>query len=122
MHSLLIFFLSYGFLWHETVSSDGKIGDYTFTGNFVYLYCVAVVCLKAGLESDCWTVLTHIAIWGSIINWFIFIAVYSQIYPTFDIGPEMVGMDISLFSSGIFWLGLLFVPIAVLLPDVVFKA
>lgn len=26
----------------------------------MYLYCVAVVCLKAGLESDCWTIVSWI--------------------------------------------------------------
>jgi len=41
--------------------------------------------------------LTHLATWGSIVTWFIFLAVYSHVWPTFDLAPEMVGM-VCLFS------------------------
>jgi len=36
--------------------------------------------------------LTHLAIWGSIVTWFLFLAFYSHVWPTFDLAPEMVGM------------------------------
>ena len=64
---------------------------------------------------------THLSIWGSIVFWFVFLAVYSHIWPTFDIGPEMVGMDKYVLKGGVFWFGLLFIPVLVLLPDIIYK-
>jgi len=36
--------------------------------------------------------LTHLAIWGSIVTWFVFLAAYAHVWPTVDLAPEMVGM------------------------------
>ena len=36
--------------------------------------------------------LTHLAIWGSIGCWFIWLAVYSHLWPIINLAPEMVGM------------------------------
>ena len=36
--------------------------------------------------------LTHLAIWGSIVTWFVFLAGYAHVWPTVDLAPEMVGM------------------------------
>ena len=36
--------------------------------------------------------LSHLSIWGSIASWFLFLAVYSHMWPTFDLAPVMVGM------------------------------
>lgn len=36
--------------------------------------------------------LTHIAIWGSIASWFVFFIIYSSIWPTIPLAPEMRGM------------------------------
>jgi len=42
----------------------------------------------------CYTVeqFTHLAIWGSIAFWFLFLIVYPHFWPTIDMAPEMVGM------------------------------
>ncbi|CAF1648447.1 unnamed protein product, partial [Didymodactylos carnosus] len=48
--------------------------------------------IEPGLESDAWTLLTHVAIWGSIGSWFLFLAVYSNFWPTIPLAPEMRGM------------------------------
>ena len=36
--------------------------------------------------------LTHLAIWGSIASWFIFIWAYSNFWPTFPLAADMAGM------------------------------
>jgi len=36
--------------------------------------------------------LSHLAVWGSIGSWFLFLAVYPYMWPTIDLAPEMVGM------------------------------
>ncbi|RMZ95597.1 putative phospholipid-transporting ATPase IA isoform X3 [Brachionus plicatilis] len=104
------------------VLNDGTIGDYLFMGNHVYTYCVIVVCLKSGLETDSWTWITHLSIWGSIGFWFIFSLIYSQIWTWTGLAPEMSGMAPNVYRCSIFWMGLIFVPILVLLPDFIYKS
>jgi phospholipid-transporting ATPase len=61
-------------------------------GNHVYTYCVIIVCLKSGLETDSWTFFSHLSIWGSIGFWFLFLIIYSHFWPGLGIAPEMTGM------------------------------
>ncbi len=57
------------------------------------------VCLKAGLEHTAWTVFSHLAIWGTMVLWFLFLIAYSHVYPTLPLGPEMVGMVRALVAA-----------------------
>ncbi|CAF1402273.1 unnamed protein product [Rotaria magnacalcarata] len=121
-HSIILYFMSYAMLRHDVAHSDGTVfGSHLFLGNCVYTYVIFVVCLKAGLESDSWTFLTHIAIWGSIASWFLFFIVYSSIWPTIPLAPEMRGMAKYVFSSMYFWLGLIIIPITALLADFIYN-
>ncbi|VDN15820.1 unnamed protein product [Dibothriocephalus latus] len=44
----------------------------------------------------------HTAIWGSMISWFLFLAIYPEVYPTLPLAAEMVGMvSICIFSHRI---------------------
>ncbi|UJR10369.1 hypothetical protein I4U23_014574 [Adineta vaga] len=121
-HSIIIYFMSYTMLRYDIVHSNGIVsGSHLYLGNFIYTYVVFVVCLKAGLESDSWTFLTHLAIWGSIASWFIFFSIYSYVWPTFPVAPEMLGMAKYVFSSPSFWFGLLLIPITALLADFIYN-
>ena len=92
LHSILLYFTCAGSLSHEIVFTNGQIGDYLFMGNHVYTYCVIIVCLKSGLETDSWTFFTHLSLWGSIGFWFLFLIIYSHFWPGLGIAPEMTGM------------------------------
>ena len=122
LHSIVLYFVCFGSFRNDMVLEDGTIGDYLYMGNHVYTYCVIIVCLKSGLETESWTRITHISIWGSILFWFFFLTIYSYFWPVFGIAPEMTGMAPNIFKGGVFWLGLLFVPIFVLLPDFIYKS
>ncbi|VDP52161.1 unnamed protein product [Soboliphyme baturini] len=76
--------------------------------------------------------MSHVAVWGSIASWILFLLIYCNLWPVFPIAPEMAGMVQSLcpcfssldgvmFTSGVFWAGLLFIPLATLLMDFVYK-
>ncbi|XP_026491609.1 probable phospholipid-transporting ATPase IA isoform X8 [Vanessa tameamea] len=119
LHSVLLFWLPVLLTSHHVLWSSGKDGGYLVLGNFVYTFVVATVCLKAGLATHSWTWVTHVSIWGSLALWFLFILVYSNLYPVVVIGAVMRGMDRMVFSSLVFWFGLLLVPVATLLPDLV---
>jgi phospholipid-transporting ATPase len=43
--------------------------------------------------------------------------VRSNIYPFVQIGAVMLGMDRMVFSSLVFWLALILIPLATLIPD-----
>ncbi|XP_045203321.2 probable phospholipid-transporting ATPase IA isoform X3 [Mercenaria mercenaria] len=120
-HSILLFWMPIIALQQDIAFSDGKVGNYLFVGNFVYTYVVVTVCLKAGLETSAWTWLTHLAIWGSIGSWFLFLIVYSHVYPTINLAPEMVGMDRYVLGCSIFWMGLLLIPFTCLIRDLAWK-
>ncbi|KAK2584751.1 hypothetical protein KPH14_007079 [Odynerus spinipes] len=122
IHSSLLYWLPLMALEKDVVWSHGKDGGYLLLGNFVYTYVVVTVCGKAGLIINSWTWVTHAATWGSIILWFIFIFIYSNFWPVLNVGAVMLGNDKMLFSSPVFWLGLILIPSAVLLLDVTVKA
>uniref|UniRef100_A0A3B4WQT0 Phospholipid-transporting ATPase n=1 Tax=Seriola lalandi dorsalis TaxID=1841481 RepID=A0A3B4WQT0_SERLL len=79
------------------------------------------VCLKAGMETTAWTRFSHLAVWGSMVLWMVFFAVYSAIWPTIPIAPDMLGQA-SQLSCWHFWLGLVLVPTACLLKDFAWTA
>ncbi|XP_070554508.1 probable phospholipid-transporting ATPase IA isoform X2 [Ptychodera flava] len=120
-HSALLFWIPLGALVTDVAWSNGHIGDHYFLGNMVYTYCVIVVCVKSGLETDAWTWCSHFAIWGSILFWVVFFGFYSLSWPVIPVSPEMSGQAAAVFSSGIFWMLLILMPILVLMRDVIWK-
>nr|KAF6451701.1 ATPase phospholipid transporting 8A2 [Molossus molossus] len=122
VHSLILFWFPMKALEHDTVLANGHATDYLFVGNIVYTYVVVTVCLKAGLETTAWTKFSHLAVWGSMLIWLVFFGVYSTIWPTIPIAPDMKGQAAMVLSSAHFWLGLLLVPTACLIKDVAWRA
>ncbi|XP_038106522.1 probable phospholipid-transporting ATPase IA isoform X6 [Culex quinquefasciatus] len=121
VHSVLLYWLSMFTYQGDVIWGNGRDGGYLVLGNIVYTYVVVTVCLKAGLVTNSWTWLTHCSIWGSMVLWFVFIFIYSNIWPALPVGAVFTGMDDMIFSSPVFWLGLFLIPITALLPDVVVK-
>ncbi|XP_050679810.1 probable phospholipid-transporting ATPase IA isoform X2 [Leptidea sinapis] len=119
LHSVLLFWLPVLMTSHHVLWRGARDGGYLVLGNFVYTYVVTTVCLKAGLATHSWTWVTHVSIWGSIALWLLFILLYSNVYPLIPIGSVMLGMDRMVFSSLVFWAGLLLIPIVALLPDLI---
>ncbi|XP_066589632.1 probable phospholipid-transporting ATPase IA isoform X4 [Prorops nasuta] len=122
LHSSLLYWLPLLALKQDVIWANGRDGGYLVLGNFVYTYVIVTVCGKAGLTMNSWTWLTHLATWGSILLWFLFILIYSNFWPALNVGAVMLGNDRMIFSSPVFWLGLILIPCAVLLLDVTVKA
>ncbi|CAG9857925.1 unnamed protein product [Phyllotreta striolata] len=120
-HSALLFWISLLTIDHDVVWMNGMDGGYLMLGNCIYTYVVITVTLKAGLVMNSWTWLTHCAVWGSILLWFVFVVIYSYFWPVIPFGAVFLGMFVLMFTSSIFWLGLFFVPTISLLPDFTFK-
>uniref|UniRef100_A0A671T6L0 Phospholipid-transporting ATPase n=1 Tax=Sinocyclocheilus anshuiensis TaxID=1608454 RepID=A0A671T6L0_9TELE len=91
IHSIILFWFPLKVLEHDTPFDNGNSVDYLFVGNIVYTYVVVTVCLKAGMETTAWTRFSHLAVWGSMVLWMLFFAVYSAIWPSIPIAPDMLG-------------------------------
>uniref|UniRef100_A0A8C5J7F1 Phospholipid-transporting ATPase n=1 Tax=Junco hyemalis TaxID=40217 RepID=A0A8C5J7F1_JUNHY len=89
IHSIILFWFPLKVLEH------GK-------GFIISYYVVVTVCLKAGLETTAWTRFSHLAVWGSMVLWLVFFGVYSAIWPTFPIAPDMLGQVTKQYSHGFF--------------------
>ncbi|XP_043476989.1 probable phospholipid-transporting ATPase IA [Leptopilina heterotoma] len=122
IHSSLLYWLPLFALQQDVIWKNGRDGGYLVLGNIVYTYVVVAVCVKAGLITNSWTWVTHLATWGSIILWFLFVLIYSNFWPFINVGAVMLGNDRMIFTSPVFWLGLILIPSAVLMLDVIVKA
>uniref|UniRef100_A0A672G457 Phospholipid-transporting ATPase n=1 Tax=Salarias fasciatus TaxID=181472 RepID=A0A672G457_SALFA len=91
IHSIILFWFPLKILEHDSPFMNGQGNDYLFVGNMVYTYVVVTVCLKAGMETTAWTRFSHLAVWGSMALWMVFFAVYSVIWPSIPIAPDMRG-------------------------------
>lgn len=122
LHSLALFWLTHFMLSNDSIWSSGlSDGGYLVFGNILYTYVVVTVSIKSGLEITSWTWLTHLAIWGSIALWFLFLVVYSNVWPSLPLAPDMVSMDHMIFSSRVFWAGLFLIPFLTLIVDISYK-
>ncbi|CAH8531664.1 unnamed protein product [Schistosoma bovis] len=120
-HSSLLFWIPLLAFSVGTVYANGQTSSLLVLGNSVYTYVVVTVCLKAGLEHTAWTWLSHLAIWGSIGCWFLFLTIYPHVYPTLPLASDMVGMDSAVYGCGIFWFGFLLIPMIALTRDIAWK-
>nr|XP_055173191.1 phospholipid-transporting ATPase IB-like [Nyctereutes procyonoides] len=122
VHSFILFWMPMKMLEHDMVLQGGHTTDYLFLGNFIYTYVVVTVCLKAGLDTLSWTKFSHLAIWGSIIIWLVFFAIYSFVWPTIPVAPEMTGQVNMILVCPYFWLGFLIVPIVCMILNLIWKS
>ncbi|XP_041923518.1 phospholipid-transporting ATPase IB isoform X2 [Alosa sapidissima] len=122
IHSIILFWFPLKVLEHDTPFENGNSVDYLFVGNIVYTYVVVTVCLKAGMETTAWTKFSHLAVWGSMVLWMLFFTVYSAIWPSIPIAPDMLGQAGRVMQCWSFWLGLVLVPTACLLKDIAWNA
>jgi len=122
-HSVLLFWLPMAAMETGVQWGHGRSDGYLVLGNTVYTMVVVTTCLKAGLEMDAWSWPSHVSIWGSIVLWFLFLAVYSHMWPGLQfVAANMVHMFQLMLSSPVFWFCLMMVPTITLMADVVYKA
>jgi len=113
LHATLVFLIPLFAFIHGT-GTNGRLFGMWAEGTVVFNFIIVVVNLVVALETRFWVSLTHLAIWGSIIGWFIFLTLYSLI-PAVETTYHVVS---HLATSTAFWLLLVLVPVACLLIDV----
>uniref|UniRef100_A0A8C6Q1U2 Phospholipid-transporting ATPase n=1 Tax=Nothobranchius furzeri TaxID=105023 RepID=A0A8C6Q1U2_NOTFU len=117
IHSVILFWFPLKMLEHDSPFSNGQGNDYLFAGNMVY-----TVSADTFVRSAVHTTFSHLAVWGSMALWMVFFAVYSYIWPTIPIAPDMRGQADRVMQCWHFWLGLVLVPTACLLKDFAWTA
>ena len=57
------------------------------------------------------------AVWGSILAWYLFLAIYPHFWPGVNLGSDMTGQDKRLYGSVMFYALALLTPVVAMLPD-----
>ncbi|KZF21520.1 phospholipid-translocating P-type ATPase [Xylona heveae TC161] len=120
-HSLLLYFASELIWLYDMPQSDGKVAGHWVWGAGLYTAALATVLGKAALVTNVWTKYTVIAIPGSMIIWMIFLPVYATVAPKLGFSTEYHGVLGRLFTSPVFWLMGLVLPVLCLLRDFAWK-
>ncbi|XP_060857421.1 probable phospholipid-transporting ATPase IA isoform X2 [Metopolophium dirhodum] len=118
-HSLLLFWLCLFIMRHEVIWTKGRLGDYSVFGNVIYTCTLVIVCFKAGLHIQSWSLIVHLAIWVSILLWISFIIAYNELKIILMHFTVFINVNEIIFSSSIFWITIIFTPSVVLLLDIV---
>jgi phospholipid-transporting ATPase len=116
-----LYIASEGIWWNDLPLSDGKIAGHWVWGTALYTAVLATVLGKAALVTNMWTKYHVIAIPGSIIIWMGFIAVYGTVAPKLGFSTEYHGVIPVMFTSPVFWLQLIVLPVLCLSRDFAWK-
>lgn len=120
-HSLILYIFGV-LLWPwDLIQGDGKTAGHWVWGTGMYGAVLLTVLGKAGLVTNNWTKYHVIAIPGSMAFWIAFIAAYATVAPMVSVSEEYFGTVPRIFSSPVFWLQILVLPVLCLLRDVGYK-
>jgi len=103
-------------------SSGQNLGVWDI-GTVIYSCIVLTVTLKLCLETNTWTILHHIAIWGSVLVYAVFILIYDVInaIPISTLGTEVFYSIYRLAAAPSFYACLFLVPVIALIRDFSWK-
>ncbi|KAL2632432.1 hypothetical protein R1flu_017118 [Riccia fluitans] len=100
--------------------SDGKVAGLEAMGAIMYTTIIWVVNVQLVFALSYFTWLQHVAIWGSIALWYIFLIVYGSINPVLSTTAYKVLTEV-IAPSPMFWLITLLTTLACILPHFAFS-
>lgn len=113
--AVIIFFFCTKALDPQAFNSDGKVAGYQIVGATMYTCVVCVVNFQMALAISYFTLIQHIEIWGGISLWFLFLFIYGSLSPDLSTTAYKVLVE-CLAPAPAFWLNILFVVLATLIP------
>ncbi|KAL1218540.1 putative phospholipid-transporting ATPase 9 [Cardamine amara subsp. amara] len=119
--AVIIFFLCKSSLQSQAYNHDGKTLGREVLGGTMYTCIVWVVNLQMALAISYFTLIQHIVIWGSIVVWYFFIAVYGELPPRISTDAYRVFVE-ALAPSLSYWVITLFVVVSTLMPYFIYSA
>ena len=120
-HSLIAYIAAELIWLWDLPQGDGKIAGHWVWGTSLYTTVLCVVLGKACLVTNIWTKWTFIAIPGGLAFWLAFIPIYGTVAPLAGASPEYNGVIPRMFTSPIFYLQALVIPVLCLSRDIAWK-
>ncbi|OAF57231.1 hypothetical protein VC83_05843 [Pseudogymnoascus destructans] len=120
-HSLILYVAAEAIWWRDLPQSDGRIAGHWVWGTALYTAVLVTVLGKAALVTNTWTKYHVMAIPGSLLIWMVFIPVYGTVMPLAKISMEFEGVIPRLFTSPVFWLQIVALPVLCLTRDFAWK-
>ena len=120
-HSLVLYVFSELIWFGDLIQGDGKVAGHWVWGTALYGSVLLTVLGKAALVTSNWTKYHVLAIPGSMAIWWAFIAAYGTVAPMVHVSTEYHGVVPRLYTSPIFWLQTLVLPVLCLLRDFAWK-
>eukprot|EP01029_Cantina_marsupialis_P021356 TRINITY_DN50_c0_g6_i1.p1 TRINITY_DN50_c0_g6~~TRINITY_DN50_c0_g6_i1.p1 ORF type:complete len:1300 (-),score=360.94 TRINITY_DN50_c0_g6_i1:211-4110(-) len=117
IYAFVIFSVSIGSITWE-YSADGRTDGMMVGGTICYSGMILALTLKVSLETDTWTWVNFTAVFGSIISYFGFLMIYSDM---FWYAPEMYGVFERLSSEPTAWAIIVIIPVATFVLDLCFE-
>eukprot|EP01112_Ceratiomyxa_fruticulosa_P018559 TRINITY_DN5957_c0_g1_i1.p1 TRINITY_DN5957_c0_g1~~TRINITY_DN5957_c0_g1_i1.p1 ORF type:complete len:433 (-),score=66.09 TRINITY_DN5957_c0_g1_i1:155-1453(-) len=122
-HSLIIFGIPALIFRHSNTFFSGQCIDLFTLGVVSYTCVVIIVNLKLGLETRYWTWINHLAVWGSILIYIIWLIVFGVFFsvPTVDVGSDIYFSIFHLALTPLFYLSVILVALLCLWRDISWK-
>jgi phospholipid-translocating ATPase len=119
--AVIIFFLTTASLGHEAFRQGGQVADKAALGAATYTCVVWAVNTQMVVTVSHLTAVQHACIWISVALWYVFLAAYGAITPSFSTDYYMVFAD-ALAGAPSYWVVTLLVPVAALVPYFAYAA
>ena len=122
-HSLICFVIPFLAYRNSVVWQSGLVNDILSYGHLVYSCVLVVVTLKLALETRSWTVLNHVAYWGSLAVYVLWVFVYGVFWRAglLGLGNDYYYLGCLSAESPVFWLTLVVTPVVCLFRDFLWK-
>eukprot|EP00250_Pteridium_aquilinum_P014698 c22146_g1_i1 orf=313-3942(-) len=117
--SLVVFFFTINILKLQAFRKGGQVSGLEILGATLYSCVVWTVNCQLALVTKYFTWVQHVCIWGSILLWYLFLVVYGYITPTISTTAYQVFVE-ACTPAPLYWLSILLVTGAALLPCYVF--
>lgn len=120
-HSIILYVFGQLIWYGELIQGDGQIAGHWVWGTAMYAAVLLTVLGKAALITNNWTKYHVMAIPGSMLFWWGFIALYGTVAPMIPFSAEYHGVIPKLYSSPVFWLQTFALAIMCLMRDFAWK-
>jgi len=120
-HSIILYIASTLIYGSDLPQSNGTIAGHWVWGTAMYTAALVTALGKAALITNIWTKYTVIAIPGSLVLWFGLFPAYAIVAPRLGFSTEYWNVLPQLYTSPVFYLMVVVVPILCLLRDFAWK-
>ncbi|GAA5974373.1 hypothetical protein JCM11641_005241 [Rhodosporidiobolus odoratus] len=122
IHSFAIYCITAAIFNQGLILAQGWIGGQWVWGTTLYLSALLTVLAKAALISDIWTKYTLLAIPGSFAFTMGFLPLYAWVAPMLGFSLEYSDIVSRIWSSLVFWMTILLVPVLLMTRDFAWKS